>query len=368
MPRGERSTDGDATEVVERIPAPRRGRRSEPEAPQETTPAPKPRRRWRRTVLIIAAVLAVLIGGGLLGTSLWLRSVTSEVKRVDAFSEVPEAERPQKAEAAKGALNFLLLGSDTRDPENQGGSRSDTIIVLHLDKNRSKAQMVSIPRDTWVFVPKSKNGQYGNTNAKINAAYAWGGVPLVVQTVEKFTGIRIDHVAIVDFSGFKEIVDALGGVDIDVPQSFTSTHSLNPDGKRHFAKGMQTMDGAAALDYARERFAFKDGDFARIQHQQQVIKAILNKAASGGTLTNPTRLNAFLQATADSVTVDGTLNIFDMAMELRGLRGDDLTFYTSPTKGTGTVGSESVVFSDTDKVKPFYDAIREDQALPAVTK
>jgi LCP family protein required for cell wall assembly len=370
MPRGERSTDGDATDVVERIPEPRRGQRNESEAPEQetTTPAPKRRRRWRRPVLIIAAALAVLIGGGLLGTSLWLRSVSSDVKRVDAFSEVPEADRPQKAEAAKGAMNFLLLGSDTRDPDNQGGSRSDTIIVLHFDKNRSKAQMVSIPRDTWVFVPKSQTSQYGNTNAKINAAYAWGGVPLVVQTVEKFTGVRIDHVAIVDFSGFKEIVDALGGVEIDVPQSFTSTHSLNPDGKRHFEKGPQMMDGAATLDYARERYAFKDGDFARIQHQQQVIKAILNKAASGGTLASPTRLNAFLHATADSVTVDGTLNIFDMAMDLRGLRGEDLTFYTSPTKGTGMMGSESVVLADNDKVKPFYDAIREDQPLPAATK
>ncbi|WP_238006623.1 LCP family protein [Dactylosporangium sp. AC04546] len=324
--------------------------------------------RKKRIWLIVAASLVVIIGGSLLGVSLWVRSVTGDVKRVDAFSEVPEADRPQKAEGAKGAMNFLLLGSDTRDPENQGGSRSDTIIVLHLDNNRSKAQMVSIPRDTWVYVPKSKNGKFGDTNAKINASYAWGGVPLVVQTVERFTGVRIDHVAIVDFSGFREIVDALGGVEIDVTESFTSTHSLNPDGKRHFEKGLQTMDGAAALDYARERYAFKDGDFARIRHQQQVIKAILNKAASGGTLTNPSRLNSFLHATADSVTVDGTLNIFDMAMELRSLRGDDLSFYTSPTKGTGMMGSESVVLADTDKVKPFYDALREDQPLPAPTK
>ncbi|WP_432843662.1 LCP family protein [Dactylosporangium sp. CA-092794] len=315
--------------------------------------------------MLIAASLVVLIGAGVLGTALWLNSVTGDVKRVDAFSDVPQGDRPEKAPEAKNAMNFLLLGSDTRDPDNQNGSRSDTIIVLHLDKDHKKAQMVSIPRDTYVFIPKSQTSQYGNTNAKINASYAWGGVPLVVQTVEKFTGVRLDHVVIVDFSGFREIVDALGGVEIDVSQSFDSTHSLNPDGKRHFDKGLQTMDGAMALDYSRERYAFKDGDFARIQHQQQVIKAILNKAASGGTLSNPSRLNSFLHATADAVTVDGTLNMFDMAMELRNLRGDDLTFYTSPTKGTGMVGSESVVFSDDAKVKPFYDAIREDKPLPA---
>jgi LCP family protein required for cell wall assembly len=372
MPTQQRSTDGDITEVIDRIPAPRRGRRRGSEKRSEkrggSTPVPKRRRRGRRIALIVAASLAVVIGVAMLGTSLWLSSVASDVKRVDAFDGVPEDSRPQKAEGAKGAINFLLLGSDSRDPENKDGSRSDTIIVLHLDKSHSKAQMVSIPRDTWVFVPKASNGANGNTNAKINAAYAWGGVPLMVQTVEKFTGVRIDHVALVDFFGFKEIVDALGGVDINVTESFTSTHSLNADGKRHFNKGPQTMDGAAALDYARERYAFKDGDFARIQHQQQVIKAILNKAASGGTLSSPTKLNSFLHATADAVTVDSTLNLVDMAMELRNLRGEDLAFYTSPTKGTGKVGSESVVFPDADKVKPFYDALREDQPLPAPTK
>ncbi|MFG2039361.1 LCP family protein [Dactylosporangium sp. NPDC048998] len=316
--------------------------------------------------MIIAASLVVVIGVSLLGVSLWLNSVAGDVKRVDAFKDVPEADRPTKV--AGNAMNFLLLGSDTRDPDSKDGSRSDTIIILHLDKGHKKAQMVSIPRDTWVYIPKSQTSQYGNTDAKINAAYAWGGVPLVVQTVEKFTGVRIDHVAIVDFSGFREIVDALGGVEINVTESFNSTHSLNPDGKRHFDKGLQTMDGAMALDYSRERYAFKDGDFARIQHQQQVIKAILNKAASGGTLTSPTKLNSFLHATADAVIVDDTLNIFDMAMELRNLRGDDLSFYTSPTKGTGMIGSQSVVLADNDKVKPFYDALREDNPIPTPTK
>ncbi|MER7275135.1 LCP family protein [Dactylosporangium sp. NPDC000244] len=357
MSTQDRFTDDDRTEVLTRIPA-QRG------APAPVVAKKKRLGRKSRITLVIAASLTVLIGIAFLGVALWLNSVASGVKRVDAFEGVPEAARPQKAEGAKDAMNFLLLGSDSRDPDNQDGSRSDTIIVLHLDKTHSKAQMVSIPRDTWVYVPKAPNSQYGNTEAKINASYAWGGVPGVVQTVEKFTNIRIDHVVMVDFSGFKEIVDALGGVDINVTESFTSTHSLDPSGTRHFEKGQQTMDGAAALDYARERYAFKDGDFARIRHQQQVIKAVLNKAASGGTLSSPGKLNDFLHATADAATVDSTLNMLDMAMELRNIRGDDLTFYTSPTKGTGTVGDESVVLADTDKVKPFYDALREDRPIP----
>jgi LCP family protein required for cell wall assembly len=354
---------------------PTRGQFADPDATQQidavTEPPDRPirtkRRRGRRIALIIFAVLCLLLGGTAVAASVYLHSVESSVKRVDAFDEVPDAARPAKAPAAKGALNFLVLGSDTRDPQNTGGSRSDTIILLHLDKTQSGAQVVSIPRDTWTRVPKSKDGKHGGVDAKINAAYAWGGVPLTVQTIEAFTGVRIDHVVMVDFSGFKEIIDALGGVTIDVEASFTSTHSLNADSIRHFDKGPQVMDGAAALDYARERYAFKDGDFARIRHQQQMIKAVLDKASSGGLLTNPGRLNAFLRATANAVTVDSTLDIFDMAMQLRHLRSENLTFYTNPTKGTGTVGTESVVFPDTAKDKPFYDAIRSDQPMPPGT-
>jgi anionic cell wall polymer biosynthesis LytR-Cps2A-Psr (LCP) family protein len=157
-------------------------------------------------------------------------------------------------------------------------------------------------------------------------------------------------------------VDALGGVTIDVPVAFTSTHSLNANSIRHFNQGPQVMDGAAALDYARERYAFKDGDFARIQHQQQVIKAILSKASSGGILTNPGRLNAFLKATAHSVAVDDTLNIFNMASDLRHIRGENLSFYTSPSAGTGNVSGQSVVFPDKAKAKPLFAAVRDDDA------
>jgi LCP family protein required for cell wall assembly len=327
-------------------------------------PPKRKRRRALRILLIITGVFALLVGAVAVGGALYLRSVDHSVKRVDAFQQVPEAARPARAAEAKGAMNYLILGSDSRDPLNTTGSRSDTIILMHVNKDRTGAQLVSIPRDTWTHIPKSPDGKNGDTTAKINSAYAWGGVPLTVQTIEAFTGVRIDHVVMIDFAGFKEIVDALGGVSIDVEESFTATHSLSPSGTRHFDKGPQLMDGATALDYARERYAFKDGDFARIRHQQQVIKAILNKAASGGLLTNPSKLNDFLQATATAATVDSTLSILDTATDLRHLRGENLTFYTNPTKGTGAVGGQSVVFPDTAKDKAFYEAIRDDKPVP----
>ncbi|MFF5052210.1 LCP family protein [Micromonospora sp. NPDC000663] len=330
----------------------------EAQPPSEPTPeAPPKRRRWKKALLITLAVLVLLAGGGVLAGGLYYRSVNNGIERVDAFDGVPEAERPPVVEKAKGALNIMILGSDSRDPESDAGSRTDTIILAHIPKDHSSAQLISIPRDTWVNVPKSPQGR-GGRDAKINASFAWGGVPLMVQTVEKFTGVRVDHVTMVDFGGFKEIVDALGGIEVDVEKGFTTLYALN--GSRTFAAGRQRMDGAAALDYARERHAFPEGDFARIQHQQQVIKAILDKAASGGTLANPAKLNSFVQATADAVAVDKSLNMLDLASDLRGLRSGNLTFLTCPTKGTGTIGGESVVLADKEKAARVFEAVRSD--------
>jgi len=300
--------------------------------------------------------LAVLATVGLpVGGWLYYRSVDGDVPRVDPFVDVPTAERPQPV--AKKAINLLILGSDSQDG-NVANSRADSIILAHLTGDRRKAQVMSIPRDTWVCIPRSVDGRYGGRNAKINAALAWGGTPLMVRTVERFTGVRVDHVMLIDFAGVERIIDALGGVNVQVDTSFTSI--ARPF--RKFVAGTQRMDGAAALDYARQRQQFPDGDFARIRHQQAVIKAVLDKAASGGLLTNPARLDAFLRAVAKAVTVDKALSIFQLAAELRHLRGDDLAFLTSPSRGTGRVGGQSVVLPDQPRAAALYDAIKRDHA------
>ncbi|MEV4534303.1 LCP family protein [Asanoa sp. NPDC049518] len=327
-------------------------------------PAPpkRKRRKLRLFLLITGLVLVVLAGGGALAGVIYVRSVEKSIDKVDAFTEVPAQHRPDKLVAE--AMNILLLGSDSRDPDNTEGSRSDTIIVLHLPADRATAQLISIPRDTWVHVPASKDGRHGNRDGKINASFAWGGLPLMVQSVEDFTKVRIDHVVLIDFAGFQQIVDALGGIEVDVDQSFTSHHPPY----RKFTKGRMHMDGTVALDFARQRKQLVDGDFGRIRHQQAVIRAILDKAASGGLLTNPGGLNSFLRATADAVAVDKTLSIVDLAPQLRHLRSDSLAFLTTPTKGTGTVGSESVVFADATKSKQLYDAVRRDAVREILDK
>jgi LCP family protein required for cell wall assembly len=205
-------------------------------------------------------------------------------------------------------------------------------------------------------VPKSPSSRYGNTMAKINSAFSWGGVPLTVQTVEGFTGVRIDHVALINFEGFKEVTDALGGVDLYVDQTITSIHKPH----RVFTKGEHHMNGAEALDWVRQRKQFAQGDFARVKHQQEFLKAIMDKAASTGTLTNPAKLNAFLNAMTKAVVVDKDMDLVGMAVQFRNLRSSDMAFLTNPTAGTANRNGESVVLSNKTKAIGLYDAVKND--------
>jgi LCP family protein required for cell wall assembly len=318
-------------------------------------PAAPARTRMRRLLMIagiLTGVILLVCGGTALGLWAYVGSVEDRVGRVDAFTDLPEETRPSKA--APKALNILLLGSDSRaerdEPENGSTARTDTIILVHIPAGRESAQLISIPRDSWVPVP-------GHKINKINAAYALGGPKLMVQTVEEFTKVRIDHVVVIDFAGFKEVVDALGGIQIDVPQDFTSIHPPH----RKFKEGLQFMSGEVALDYSRQRYQFKDGDFSRIEHQQQVIKAVMERAASRGLMTDIPKMNAFIRATTSALTVDTQLSLFDLALELRNVRSDHLTFLTSPSKGVGREGSQSVVYVDAEKAAKLYAAVNADQ-------
>jgi LCP family protein required for cell wall assembly len=310
--------------------------------------------RWWRLLLLVSGLVLLLVAGGIaVGGWFYARSVDNAVARVDVFGSVPEAGRPAKE--APAALNLLVLGSDSRDPAATG-SRTDTIMLVHLPADRQRAQLISIPRDTWTTLPTDAGNPAGGTNAKINAAYAWGGTPLMVRSVERFTGVRIDHVVMVDFAGFKDIVDAVGGVTIEVPETFTSIHPPF----RTFHAGVQRMDGATALDFARQRKQFRDGDFSRMKNQQQLIGALVDRATERGLLTNPGRLDDFLKATAGAVTVDTTLSLFDLGWELREIGRADIDRLTSPSAGMATMGNESVVMPDERAARELFAAVRTD--------
>jgi LCP family protein required for cell wall assembly len=316
------------------------------------------RPRWGRIALVggLALLLIAMLSGG--GLYLYYRSIDSGLNRDDPFAELTGG-RPAKE--VDGALNILMLGSDSRDPDNKakaGEWRSDTIIVMHIPASHDKAYLISVPRDLYVHVPKSKaNPKFGNTNAKINAAFAWGGTPLTVQTIEEYTKVRMDHVMVIDFGGFKQVIDALGGIDMYIEQDVKSIHPPN----RQFKKGNNHLNGAEALDYARQRYQFPDGDFARMRHQQQMMKAILDKAASSGTLTSPTKLNAFLKAVTKAMTVDKDFSLADMAVQFRNIRSQDLTFLVSPHQGSKEINGESVVVPDKNKATALYTAVRTDK-------
>jgi LCP family protein required for cell wall assembly len=318
---------------------------------------PLRRRRWLWITLLSIVVLVLIAGGGLIGGRLYLSSVEGDVARSDTFAEIAESERPVKPAEAASATNILILGSDSRDPDSTGGSRTDTIMIAHVTADKSSAQVVSIPRDTWVTIPRDGKG-HGGGKAKINAAYAWGGAALMVRTVEQFTKVRIDHVLVIDFSGFTQIVDALGGIDVDVEKGFTSIHPPY----RYFSAGEQHLNGAEALDYSRQRKQFAHGDFSRIEHQQQVIKAIMAKATSKGILGDPVRLNKFLKATAGSVTADKKFNLIDTAMQLRGMSSKKIRLLTNPSAGTGMEGTQSVVYPNIAASASLFAAVNSDTA------
>jgi LCP family protein required for cell wall assembly len=310
-----------------------------------------PRPRWGRIALVgfLALLLIALLGG--FGAYLYTSRLDSQISRTDPFSQITGG-RP--ARVVEGAMNILLLGSDSRNPDNDQAnadhSRSDTIILMHVQADHQHAYLISIPRDLYVPIP-------GHDRDKINAAFSYGGLPLVIETVEGFTGVHIDHVALIDFAGFQQVTDALGGVDLYIEKSITSIHKPY----RHFTQGMNHLNGAEALDYIRQRYQFPDGDISRERHQQQFLKAILDKAASSGTLSNPAKLNAFLQAITKAMTVDKDFSLADMALEFRSLRGKDLTFMTNPFTGFDEIDGQSVVIPDKNKGAALYDAVVRDR-------
>ncbi|MEV2237855.1 LCP family protein [Micromonospora sp. NPDC049891] len=345
----------------EPIPAGGPGGPRGPVGPGGPGGGPPPRRRrphWRRIALVagVAVLVLALIGGT--GAWFYARSLDKNMARTDPFSEITGG-RPAKA--VNGALNILLVGTDSRDPDapmdRAGEWRADTIIVMHIPADHKQAYLVSIPRDLYVPIPESAGaGCETGQRRKINAAFAFGGLPLAVRTVECFTDVHIDHVMAIDFAGFKQVTDALGGVDLKVERTITSIHKPY----RKFTKGTNHMNGTEALDWIRQRKQFPDGDFARMRHQQDFLRALMDKAASTGTLTNPKKLNAFLRSVTDAVTVDQGFSLTDMAVQFRNLRGENLTFVTSPHLGSQTINGESVVVSDREKALTMYRAMSAD--------
>ena len=289
-----------------------------PDDERQSTPR-RPRRALRRWLIVLGTLVAVLAVG--IGSMVFYGVQTlNTVKREPGLlpSDRPTVS-PEKLVAQP--VNFLLLGSDSRG-EDRG--RSDVMMLVHSDPSRETLYLISLPRDLWVPIP-------GRGTNKINAAYAFGGAPLAVRTVENLLGIRIDHVALTDFEGFFQLVDDLGGVTVfnEIPSS-----NLGFD----FPRGDLTLTGASALAYVRQRYNLPRGDFDRAERQRLVVKSIIDKLASGQTVTNPGRLLAVVNRLSKSVTVDDTLTndrILALAQELQITSGQKVEQLQVPVDGFG---------------------------------
>lgn len=332
----------------------------------EATSAASPSRRHKngkktaRNVLLgfAAAVLVVGLVAGAYIFNLAQTFNTGTTKIEAAFPE--ESTRPQKSGTA---TNILVMGSDTRgssdvDVETDASTdqRADTLMLVHIPADRKNVYAVSLMRDLWVDIP-------GKGESKINAALAYGGVPLMVQTVESLFQQRIDHVAMVDFEGFKGLTDALGGVEVDVKIPFSP--NSGPMKGHLYEAGKQTFNGDEALAFVRERKSFSDGDYQRVRNQQTYLKSIIGKIIARETLTNPVTISNMVSAVSPFVSVDKSFDaaaIGSLALGLRDLRASDTVMFTLPTLGTGTsTDGQSIVVADNNAISDIASALSKDQ-------
>ncbi|MDA0565952.1 LCP family protein [Streptomonospora sp. S1-112] len=325
---------------------------------------PSPRVRRKRTLLLLAGTMSVLVllaSGTAWSLSGW---VSGQMNRFDVFGDLADGDRP--AAGATGALNFLVIGSDTRDGMDRGrradlgvgqadGRRSDTMMLVHLNHARDHVTVVGIPRDSWVDIP-------GHGEDKINAAYSYGGPSLAVQTVESATNVRIDHYVEVDFAGFVDVVDALGGIEVCLPEPIN-----DPKARLDMPAGTHRVDGTEALAFARTRQT-AGGDIDRIDRQQQVVAAMLQTALSTDTLTDPQRFGAFLDTALGAVTVDEGLDsaaLNDLAGQMRDISLKDVTFAQVPLESTDfwTPRGDVAVTWDTAAAADMFAKISADKPL-----
>jgi LCP family protein required for cell wall assembly len=307
---------------------------------------------------------------------LGLGQVSGQISRINVFGNL--SDRPEKTSRA---VNYLVVGSDSREGLTReqirklrvgstavaAGGRSDTMFLVHISKSRDSAFIISLPRDTLVQVP-AHISQDGTTDiperpGKLNASFAFGGAPLLIQTIEKMTNLKIDHYVEISFAGFTGVVDALGGIEVcsKVPINDPKSHLV-------MSAGTHTLDGLEALKYVRTRDFDGRGDIGRMERQQQFISAVLRKATSTGVLLNPIKLANFYNATISTVKMDEGLDkndLLTLAKQMRNLSSGNIRTLTVPIANPNgrhpVVGS--VVIWDEVLAADLWTRVRDDDPL-----
>ncbi len=298
---------------------------------------------------LLVVVLAII------GTGVWIDTSLHRIPALTALSDRPPA---------GSGTTWLLVGSDSRQdltPEQQaelatggdlGDGRTDTILLVHVPGLGSEVAttMVSIPRDSYISIP-------GHGEDKINAAFALGGAPLLAQTVEQATGLRLDHYAEIGFDGFAVMVDAVGGVTMCPPEPIS-----DPLAGIDLPAGCQKLDGRSALGYVRTR-ATPRADLDRMTNQRQFMETLLHRAASPAVVMNPLRWYPMAHAASRAVTVDEGAHVWDLARLAWALRGTVTTTTVPIGEFTGS-DSGSVVVWNTDAAARLFHALATDTAVP----
>jgi LCP family protein required for cell wall assembly len=331
----------------------------------------------------------VVSGGVLVSTQALLARYEGSVGTGDLFGDAANAGPPPPVSDLKGPLNILLVGIDPRASEPNKLPLADSIMILHVPAGLDRAYLFSMPRDLRVEIPAFPKADYRGGRERINAAMAFGshvpgqvkpdparGFELLATTLTKYTGIeRFDAGAIINFGGFKKIVDAMGGVDMHVDVRTLSEH-LRPDGsartlkpggggylgpQKVYEKGNHHLTGWEALDYVRQRKSLPDGDYGRQRHQQQFVKAIANQAFSADVVTNPIKLDRVLRAAGQSLIFNGRgHSVVDFALALRHLRSESILMIKLPGRGVTVNGQYQG--EQFDRVAhDFFAAVRADQ-------
>jgi polyisoprenyl-teichoic acid--peptidoglycan teichoic acid transferase len=325
--------------------------------PDEDVATPRMRRLLPKILIGVAIVLVAAIGAAMFYSATIDRSLTENLNRGVELPTDESSARPHKEPQETGTLNYVLLGSDSRDPGNEGNGRSDTILVVHLNAKRNKGYIISFPRDMYVNVPG-----YGRN--KINAAFAFGGTPLAVRTLENLTGVRMDHVALIDFEGFIRLTEDLRGVTVTNKTAFSS-HGFD------YPKGKITIAGEEALWFVRERKLLPGGDLDRAENQRNVIKAIVQKGLSLRVISDPSTFLNFLSNVAKYLTVDNDLSDDEIKRTAHSLRlgGKDIDLLQAPIAGFATTGDgQSIDIVDTAKMAELAHAMKKDKLSEYVKK
>jgi LCP family protein required for cell wall assembly len=309
----------------------------------------QPGRRGRRIALILGIVVVVLIGGTA-GTYFWLNGKLNKSVTLPATT------------LTSAGTNWLITGSDSRAGLSaaqidamhvgfdEGTLNSDSIMLLHMGSGRPV--LISIPRDSYVDIP-------GHGWNKINAALAYGGASLLVQTVENVTGLKIDHYMGIGFGGLVSVVNKIGGVPICLKSAIDDSYS-----GVHLSAGCHNLNGDQALAFVRDRHSFATEDLQRIQDQRAFLSALLNKATSPGVYLNPFTALPFGSTAASSMSVDTGTNLLDLVHAASALRDPQTGTVPIADNNYETNAGDAVLWNKTQALE-LFNALKTDSAIPA---